>query len=240
MGTMVSARNISIVNAAAGKAYGLEPEVAWNKGITIDQKLKLFGREANVAVDFFRNDFTNQVIVDLENPHEIRFYNLNGKSYSNSLQAELNTTPLKNFDVRLAYRWFDVKQTYKEVLLQKPFTAQHRAFVNLGYEISGWKFDYTMNYIGNKRVPATVNITGHPKFPTKSPDYITMNAQVSKELGKKNNFELYVGGENVTNYMQMHSIIAADQPFSPHFDASMIWGPVSGRLFYAGFRFKIK
>lgn len=240
MGTMVSARNISIVNASAGKAYGLDPEIAWNKGITIDQKLKLFGREASFAIDFFRNDFTNQVVVDLETPHFLKFYNLQGKSYSNSLQAELNTTPVKNLDVRLAYRWFDVKQTYNNVLLQKPFTAAHRAFANLGYEISGWKFDYTVNYIGNKRVPVTINSPGHPAFPTTSPDYVTMNAQVSKELGKNKNLELYLGGENLTNYMQEHAILSPDQPFSQHFDAAMIWGPVSGRLIYAGFRFKIK
>ena len=38
----------------------------------------------------FRNDFNKQVVVDLENPGEVNFYNLQGKSYSNSFQAELN------------------------------------------------------------------------------------------------------------------------------------------------------
>jgi hypothetical protein len=67
-----------------------------------------------------------------------------------------------------------------------------------------------------------------------------MNAQVSKSFGKSKNFELYIGGENLTNYIQHMSIIGADAPFSPHFDASMIWGPVSGALAYGGFRYKIK
>jgi len=33
---------------------------------------------------------------------------------------------------------------------------------------------------------------------------------------------------------------AADEPFSEYFDASLIWGPITGRMFYAGLRFKIK
>ena len=67
-----------------------------------------------------------------------------------------------------------------------------------------------------------------------------MNAQVSKSLGKTKALELYVGGENLTNYFQKNVIIAAAQPFGDYFDASMIWGPVSGRLVYAGFRYRIK
>jgi outer membrane receptor for ferrienterochelin and colicins len=49
-----------------------------------------------------------------------------------------------------------------------------------------------------------------------------------------------VGAENLTDFIQQNAIIAADQPFSQYFDASMIWGPVIGRMFYGGFRFKIK
>ena len=36
------------------KAYGLNPEIAWNKGISVDQKFKLFGKDANAGVDFFK------------------------------------------------------------------------------------------------------------------------------------------------------------------------------------------
>jgi hypothetical protein len=67
-----------------------------------------------------------------------------------------------------------------------------------------------------------------------------MNAQVSKTLGKKNPFDIYAGGENLTNYYQKNAIIAATQPFSQYFDASMIWGPLTGRMIYAGMRFRIK
>ncbi|MEP6466517.1 MAG: hypothetical protein ABJB05_09425, partial [Parafilimonas sp.] len=59
-------------------------------------------------------------------------------------------------------------------------------------------------------------------------------------LGKKNIFDVYIGAENLTNYYQKNAIIAADEPFSKYFDASMIWGPITGRMFYGGLRFRIK
>jgi outer membrane receptor for ferrienterochelin and colicins len=240
MGVFVSERSVEIMPSPGGIAYGLAPEIAWNKGISIDQQFKLFDRDALLSVDFFRNDFKQQVVADMEDPSRLVFYNLKGKSFSNSLQAELSFIPVKKLDVRLAYRWFDVQTTYGNALLQKPFNAKHRAFANFAYELNNWKFDYTFNLIGSKRIPSTATNPPQHRMPASSPAYVTMNAQVSKSFGKSKDFECYIGGENLTNYIQHMSIIGADGPFNPHFDASMIWGPVSGRMIYAGFRYKIK
>lgn len=230
-GAFVSSRQVNIITSSFSDAYGLRPEIAWNKGVSVDQKLKLFGRVASVGVDYFRNDFTNQVVVDLEDPRAIKFYNLAGKSYSNSFQAEVAFMPIRRFDVRLAYRLFDVKTTFSGQLLQKPLTAQNRAFANLAYETYGWKFDYTVSYSSKKRLPGQVSY---------SPSFSVMNAQVSKTIGKKTPFNIYIGGENLTNYFQKNAIVAATQPFSQNFDASMIWGPITGRMFYGGMRLRIK
>jgi outer membrane receptor for ferrienterochelin and colicin len=239
-GVFASSRQIYIITSNAGKAYGLDAEVAWNKGISIDQKLRLFQRDALLSIDFFRNDFTNQVVVDLEDPGEIRFYNLQGKSYSNSLQAELHVEPLKKLELRLAYRYFDVKTTYNGKLLQRPLTATNRAFSNLAYTINGWKFDYTINYNSRKRIPGTASNPAQYQRVNYSPSYFLMNSQVSKTIGKKHPMDFYIGVENLTNYFQKDVIIAADQPFSQYFDASIVWGAITGRMFYLGWRYKIK
>lgn len=236
----VSARSVSVPLPAGGKAYGLDPEVAWNKGISIDQKLRLFQRNATIGMEFFRNDFVNQVIVDLEDAHRVRFYNLDGKSFSNSFQTELSFEPVANLTARFAYRYFNVQATYGDQLLQKPFTAKQRGFANLGYETKGWKFDYTLSYNGSKRIPSTEALPDAYKRATRSPAYATMNAQVSKTLGKDKNIDLYIGGENLGNFFQPDVITAADQPFGSHFDASMVWGPLNGRMLYGGVRFSLK
>jgi outer membrane receptor for ferrienterochelin and colicins len=236
----VSSRTVSIITRQTGKAYGLNAEVAWNKGISIDQKFKAFSRDGMLSIDFFRNDFTNQVVADIENPREVLFYNLQGKSYSNSFQAELSFEPAKKLEARLAYRYFDVKTAYAEKLLQRPLIAANRAFANIAYATNGWKFDYTINYNGKKRIPAT-SINPQPyQRQQYSPGFILMNVQVSKTVGKNHPMDFYVGVENLINYFQKDVIIAADRPFSKYFDASLVWGPVTGRMFYAGWRFKLK
>ncbi len=239
-GVLVSARQVNILAASSGKAYGLDPEVAWNKGISIDQKFRLFNNDALFVVDFFRNDFKNQVVVDLEHARKADFYNLLGKSYSNSLQLELNVEPIKKFEVRLAYRYFDVKTTYSGKLLDRSLISKNRAFMNLSYSIRRFKFDYTINYNGKKRLPYTGDNIPVYQLDSYSPNYILMNSQISKTVGKKFEMDIYIGAENLTNYFQTNAIVAADQPFSQYFDASMVWGPLSGRMFYGGLRLKIK
>ena len=73
-----------------------------------------------------------------------------------------------------------------------------------------------------------------------SPSYVLMGTQISRTFGKAKLFEFYAGCENIGNKMQEELILSADHPFSPYFDASMVWGPTEGRLFYAGWRVKIK
>lgn len=234
-----SSRKVNILDGANG-GYGLQPEIAWNKGISLDQKLKLFTREAMLSFDFFRNDFRNQVVVDLENPGQVNFYNLTGKSFSNSFQTEFSFEPFQKLNVRLAYRLFDVKTTYGSTLLQKPLIAKNRAFANLAYEVNGWKFDYTISYNGVKRIPSTAANPVIYQKENYSPSYVLMNAQITKTFGKKNLMDVFVGSENLTNYYQKDAILSADQPFGKYFDASLVWGPISGRMLYAGWRFKIK
>ena len=240
LGVLISSRQVNILNASQGKAYGLDPEIAWNEGISVDQKFKLFNRNGTVSVDFFRTDFQNQVVVDVDkSAREVDFYNLSGKSYSNSLQFEVNDEIIPKLDIRLAYRLFDVKTTYHGDLLERPLVAKHRAFANLAYEIKSWKFDYTISYNGTKRIPYTGDNPVEYQLPERSPSYIMMNAQASKTFGKKYPLDIYVGSENLTNYYQKNPVLESDQPFGAYFDASMVWGPLAGRMFYTGLRYKI-
>ncbi|MGN0002345.1 MAG: cation transporter [Sphingobacterium composti] len=222
-------------------AYGLRPEVSWNTGITIDQNFQLFGRESGVSLELFHNNFQNQVVIDWENPRSISIYNLDGKSFSNSVQAEFRFMPAPHFEARMAYRMLDVQTDYKEGRLQKPLTAKHRGFVNLAYNMhSGWSFDYTFNTVGSKRLPSTTANPAEYQLTSSSDTYITMNAQISKSFGKDKNFTIYVGGENLSNMYQKEPILAFDQPFGQYFDTNLLWGPLTGRMFYSGIRYHIK
>lgn len=240
MGLLASSREMHIHNNGSGKGYGLSPEIAWNKGVTIDQKLKLFEKDANFSLEFFRNDFQNQVVVDLEMAGHVHMYNLEGRSWSNSFQAELSFEPIEKLEMRMAYRYFDVKTSFDGKILERPLIAAHRGFATMEYAPGRFKFEYTINLIGRKRIPSTMTNPEDFQMESWSPAYVLMGGQVSRTFGKAKAFEFYAGCENIGNKMQEKLILSADHPFSPYFDASMVWGPVEGRLFYAGWRLKIK
>ncbi len=237
MGLMASNRTWILNDNRLGPNHGLNPEVAWNKGISFDQKFRLFNRNASLNVDFFRNDFSNQTIVDLEDPRLVQIRNLEGKSYANSLQVETNISPARNLELRLSYRYFDVKQDYGDGVTERPFNAAHRGFANLGYERGKWKFDFTANLIGSKRIPSTASNPQGLRLPERSPAYTLMNSQITYTAGKIRPMDFYLGVENLGNYFQKNPVIDAANPFGLHFDASMVWGPVYGRTIYAGWRF---
>lgn len=235
-GVFVSSRQINFVNTFPGD----RPEKAWNYGLNFVHNFTVNGRKGSISFDAYRTDFKNQVVADLdESPQAVSFYNLAGKSFSNSLQTEFNYEAFRKFELRLAYRWLDVKTTYANTLLEKPLIAKHRAFINLAYETDNeWKLDFTTQWLSSKRLPNTSTNPLGKQLATYSPSYIQMAAQVSKKISTK--WEVYLGGENLTNYMQPNPILDAANPFGQYFDGSMIWGPVNGRTIYTGFRFKIR
>ena len=239
MGYLASNRSFLIYGDGSNKAYGLDAEVAWNTGINLTQKFMLDYRDGAVSFDYYYTNFTNQVVIDVEDPHMVRFYNLQGPSFAHSLQGQLDYEVIHNLDLRLAYRWYDVQSDYMGTLKMRPLVAAHRAFVNVGYETrNGFKFDYTLHWTGQKRVPLLHHGHSADVVNGYSPSFFQMNAQITKTFG--DNFDLYVGAENITNYMQHDAIIGASAPFAAGFDASMAWGPVMGRNIYGGLRYRIK
>ncbi|MGB0769556.1 MAG: TonB-dependent receptor [Flavobacteriaceae bacterium] len=237
-----SSRTINIQNTG-GNIYGLNPEIAWNYGISFLQGFQLFDRKADINIDFYRTDFQNQVVIDYETPTEINFYNLDGESFANSFQVEFNYTPLERLDLKSAYKYYDVKTQYQSGKLQKPLTPKHRVFANASYETQTstkgglWKFDATYNWIGEQRFSSTMQSPEAFRLNPHSPTFSTLNAQVTKVFSDQ--FEVYLGGENITNVRQENPILSANNPFGANFDSTFVYGPIFGDMYYAGLRFKL-
>ena len=237
VGVLVSSRQLMVSEA-------LRPEKAWNYGINLTHDFMIGSRKGTLGLDLYRTDFVNQIITDMETPRQVRFYNLKGKSYADNIQVEMNYQPAKALDLKLAYKLYEVKTTLgqnaaEQRLLEKQFVSRDRVLFNAAYatNFDKWKFDFTTQWNGRKRLPDANFQPGEPSQPLYSPAYFILNAQVTKAFKK---WDLYVGGENLANFTQKNPIVAADQPFGPNFDGSLAWGPVFGRMIYAGMRFKIK
>lgn len=239
-----SSRALNIMGTG-GKLYGLDPEIAWNYGVSFIQSFPLFNKNAEFVVDFYRTDFQNQVVVDVfGSPQEVNFYNLDGKSFANSLQVELNYEITHHFNIRTAYKYYDIQTDYASVGTQdRPLQAKHRFFTNLAYETHvkeggrQWKFDFTYNWMGKQRLPNTASNPAEYQMGDYSPSFSLMNAQVTRSFSSV--FEMYAGAENLGNYRQKKAILGNDDPFGPYFDSSIIYAPIFGQMYYAGLRFKI-
>ena len=237
-----STRQIDI-QSSGGKIYGLDPEVAWNYGLSYLQGFNLFNRKGDITFDYYRTHFQNQVVVDWENPQRISFYNLDGESYANSFQTEVNYYVDDFTSLRLAYKFYDIETDYFSGKLSKPLTPNHRLFANISYEtkkiddIKQWKFDLTYNFIGEQRLPDTSTNPVEYQLGEYSNSYSLLNTQITKVFTEK--FEMYFGVENLTDLKQKNPILASDDPFGDSFDSTIIYAPIFGRMLYSGLRFKI-
>ena len=240
IGFFASSRQIRFKSDSTAYAYGLSPEVAWNYGASLTHNFELNYREGVISFDFYRTDFVNQVIVDLDvNPQEVWYYNLDGTSYSNSFQGQIDYELIRRLDVRLAYRWFDVVSTFSGKQRLRPLMSPHRGFINLSYETKdAIALDLTCQVQGEKRIPSTISNPEPYRRLTSSPRFVLVNGQISKTWLEKT--ELYIGVENLLNFKQPTPIIASNEPSSKYFDSSLVWGPIFGRNIYFGFRYKIK
>jgi outer membrane receptor for ferrienterochelin and colicins len=235
--------NISLLNSSRTLIFAekFRMEDAWNAGISFTQKFFLKDeRQITINTDFYHTEFKNQIIVDLEQSTSTAvFYNLGGRSYSNSFQIDLIVEPVKSFEITFAYRLNDTKTTINGELIAKPLVSKHKALLALHYSTryERWNFSFTTQYHGVSRLPDTQENPEVYRLPEASPDYFILHTQITRKFKR---MEFYVGVENLTNYKQKDPILAADDPFGEYFDSSIIYAPILGRQFNFGFRLKIK
>jgi hypothetical protein len=119
--------------------------------------------------------------------------------------------------------------------VERPLTSRYKTLLNLQYATPyrRWVFDVTAQLNGPMRRPS---LDGDLSRAELSPAYPMFYAQVSRKIS---NWEIYLGCENIGNYMQQDPILNAADPFSPAFNSSSVWGPLMGRKFYVGLRFNL-
>lgn len=222
----------------------LEPEIAWNVGGSFSQRFFTGGntpRAGQITLDYYHTHFENQIITDLDSsPYAVRFQNLEGRSFAHSFQAQVEYELLPRLEATAAYKYYDLRAHIADKLREVPFTPRHRFFFNLAYQTAdeNWKFDATWQWIGEQRIPDTSEKPAEYRMPSRSPSFNLLNAQVTRVLGTK--WEVYLGGENLLGYRQENPIASAESPFAPDFEASLIYAPILGRMFYAGVRFSVE
>ena len=218
-----------------------KPEISWNIGGSLVHEMKIFERKASISLDFYHTRFENQLIVDRDDAiNAIVFSNLKNSSFSNSFQTEFSFSPIKNLDIRLAYKFLDVQAKYGNEMRQQVMIPRQRGFVNIAYITRNkrWEYDFTCSVFSPSRLPIQRDFSNDTLLISdlKSPIYAMINAQIT-HIYKK--FDFYLGGENLTNSTQKNPIIDAANPFGSKFDATNIYMPITGINIYLGIRYAI-
>ncbi len=220
---------------------GKDLEQAATFGGSLSHTLSLVGyNDMTVSVDFFRTQFSNTVYADQEwADGTIRLYNTDLPSWANNYQIDVQWTPAEGLDIFTTFRYTDSRVTLErdgsKMLVDRPLVGKFKGLVNVQYatKFRRWVFDFTAQLNGPMRLPA---LDGNVAAAEYSPVYPMFYGQVSHRVGQ---WDIYVGCENILNYMQMDPIVGIDKPFSPDFNSSVVWGPLMGRKFYIGARFNL-
>jgi outer membrane receptor for ferrienterochelin and colicin len=232
MNYLASSRQFVVIN---NPTY----EEGWNYGFNLTRYFSINNRELRITADYYRTDFIKQTVVDIDSDvRQVRFYNLDGKSYSNNYQIELAYELFERLDLSAAFRYSDVKTQYGDQLLTKPLANRYKALLTISYATKerDWIIDSSFLLNGNGRVPSTKANPVQYQREESFDEFVNINAQLTKRIDI---VDLYFGVENLLDFKQDNPIIASDDPFGEYFDASLVWGPIDGRKFYIGVRLSV-
>lgn len=214
-----------------------------------------------LSLDYFRTSFSQQMVVDYEyyehNPDDptatqIWFYNLDGRrSFTDTYQIDFNVEPVERFTVTATFRYTNarIELAGNEFPVERPMTSRFKGVLNLQYatSLNKWIFDVTASVNGPSRVYAFMrdrtDADGDLLYRNGyTPVYPLLYAQVTRRF---KGVDIYVGGENLTNFRQKDVVIGAVKDNGVvsgrqrTFDASAVWGPLMGVKIYAGVRFNL-
>ena len=215
----------------------LHQEEAWNYGVSTALNIPVGEKTLTLGAEYFYTDFLHQTVIDLDtDPHAVHFTNLDGQSYSHTWQLEATCALLDDLTLTATYRRSHVKTTYGGTLREKPLTNSYKGLLTASYKpgLGKWQLDVTLQLNGGGRMPLPYVIDGNqPSWAERYSGYEQLSAQLTRFF---RHWSIYAGGENITGFRQKNPIIAAANPWSSNFDATMIWGPLHGAVYYVGVR----
>lgn len=206
---------------------GFGQEKAWNYGINSGWNIPLAGQTLKLNAEYYYTHFSSQLALDYHNG-TISVYN-SDKGYSHTIQIDATYPVIDGLTATAAWRWNDVKTRYHGEMLERPLTSRYKGLLSLSYApgLALWHFDATLQLNGGGR------IVDDERFHS----FEQLQAQITRDFP---HFSVYIGGENLTNVKQKSPIRGYANPWGPDFDATLVWGPVHGPVFYAGVRLNLE
>ncbi len=252
---LTGAREVIITEA-------LKPERSTN--INLNYLKKIYsdnGTFIGLDASAFYTHFSNIILPDYDtNPNQIIYDNLDGKSVSQGISANVDVAFPNGIKFLVGATWQDVSNTENGVSQRQILTESITATWNLSYTFRSLNLavDYTGNLYGPMRLPLLGELDPRKEY---SPTWSIQNIQFTyKGL---NNFEVYGGIKNLLDWTPNrgnpfiiarandpfdkevtfdsngNAVATPDNPYALTFDPTYVYGPNQGIRGFFGLRYTV-
>lgn len=239
----------------------LKPERSFNLNLNYLKKIyggngTFIGLDASV----FYTHFNNIILPDYDtNPNQIIYDNLDGKSISQGVSANIDVVFPSGLKLMLGATLQDVSATEDGVQQDQILTESFTGTWNVSYTLRTWdlSIDYTGNLYGPMRLPLLGSLDPRQEY---SSSWSIQNIQFTyKGL---EHFEVYGGIKNLLDWTPNRGnpfiiarandpfdknvtfdnngavVATADNPYALTFDPSYVYGPNQGVRSFFGIRYR--
>ncbi|WP_223826671.1 TonB-dependent receptor [Flagellimonas sp. S3867] len=252
---LTGARDVVIANE-------LKPERSVNVNLNYLKKIYSDnGTFIGVDASAFYTHFSNIILPDYDtNPNQIIYDNLDGKSVSQGLSANLDMVFANGLRFMVGATWQDVSNTENGIKERQILTESFTGTWNVSYTFRSLDLsvDYTGNLYGPMRLPLLGDLD--PRAPN-SPTWSIQNIQFTYKGVK--DFELYGGIKNLLDWTPNrgnpfiiarandpfdndvtfdtngNAVATPDNPFGLTFDPNYVYGPNQGIRAFFGLRYTV-
>ncbi len=217
-----------------------QQEAAWNYGANIAIYLPVAGNTLKINAEYYYTNFTRQLVIDYDSdPRVLHLSNLDGRSYSHTMQVDAAYPLARGLELTAAYRYNLVKSTYGGKRLWKPLQSRYKALLSATYRdpLELWQIDATFALNGGGRLPRPYTTEeGTPSWSNNFHAYENLTAQVTRHF---RHISVFAGGENLTNRKQKNPVIGAANPWADTFEPTLVYAPITGATGYIGIRINL-
>ncbi|MDW8075412.1 MAG: TonB-dependent receptor [Bacteroidota bacterium] len=216
------------------------PERAFNGGGGITATLLIAGRAVTFDGELYYTRFSRQLVIDFDRSARQLAIVYAPEGYATSALLQASTTLFPRFELTVAYRLLDTYAYTGGMLRLQPLVSPHRILIAASYMSADrvWEINPLLVWYSGGRIPTTDDNPVVYRFADHFPAYVRASLQVNyRPIGSP--LEFYAGIENIPNVLQPVAVLAADNPRSSYFDASLVWGPLEQRTVYGGVRLRL-
>jgi len=239
--SLTGARDVIIANE-------LQPEKSININFNFSHWFERNDQSTTLDIDLFYTYFNNKIIPNYDSdPSKIIYDNLSGYSVSRGTSFQINKSFSTPLNINIGGTFLDVYSIVDGEKSIELFAPSFSGVFSVEYKwpLKRIKVDYTGRIVGPMGLPTYSQEWAKEAI---SPLYTIQHLKVEKTINKK--ISTYIAVRNIFNFTQGSPLIdpsagnnletneSWEVGFSPNFDTSYVYGPIRGRRYLIGLRWK--